>query len=102
MGSEMCIRDSINFAGGRLREYFSLYKLGVEHDCLVESGYISATTFNNVVYVACELEEYDWAESFIDKHVPFLSYDNKLLGNIKLLYTCYLHFGRGNYKAVLD
>ncbi len=91
----------INFSGGRLREYFSLYKLGVEHDLLVESGYISATMFNNVVYVACELEDYDWAEGFIEKHVPFLSYNNKLLANIKLLYTCYLLFGRGNYQEVL-
>ena len=83
-------------------EYFALYKPGVENHLFLENGNISPIHFNNIVHVSCQLEEFDWAEQFIEKYTSYLEGDDTMLTSISTLYNCYLHFGRGEYKQVLN
>jgi len=48
------------------RKSFELYKLGIEHKILLESGLLSRFTFTNVVTIALRLKEIDWTKSFIE------------------------------------
>ena len=55
------------------RELFELYKHGLQTNVFIESGIISRFTFMNIVNLGLKLNEYEWIESFIEKHKSNLS-----------------------------
>ncbi len=92
----------INYPGGRIAEHFELYKWGVKHGLFIEYNRISPVLFNNIIHIACQSQNYDWAQVFIDEHVQYLDSSKKeLLENIRILFTCQLEVGKGNYEHAL-
>ena len=91
----------IDYPGGRLREYFKLYKLGIKHRAFVNNGIMSPAVFNNILHVAHMLKEYVWAEGFVKEHINYLRYDRQTIENILLLVECYRLYGEEDFQGVL-
>lgn len=74
-----------NFAANQIRkgettyyqEAFQIYQFGVQQGLLLVDGYFPITIFNNIVNLACKVEDYKWANKFIDEYGQFLSKDHK-------------------------
>ena len=92
----------INYPGGRLPEYFGLFKLGVQHKVFISNSSMSAATFNNIIYVAHQMNEHAWTNKFVKEHVQYLNYDRPTIENIKSLFMCYDLYGLKRYQEVLD
>ncbi len=88
---------------GQLLENFKLCKIGIEFGLFIENNRMSPSHFNNIINIACQLKEYEWVNDFINSHSKFLLKDNKTdnLENNKLLYSCQLYFGNGEYRKVI-
>jgi len=50
-----------------------LYTKGIKTGALLENGYFSHRSFNNVVKLALRLEKFDWIENFMEENKHFLS-----------------------------
>ncbi len=57
-----------NIERNTIQEVFTLYKYGMEKQLLKVGGYITASKFQNIINVACELGEVAWAEAFYQEH----------------------------------
>lgn len=90
---------AINYCAKSIREgknnyvekALSLYLEGIKNEALLENGYFSAQSFNNVVKLALRLEKYGWIEDFIEEYKHFLppeSQNNTLRYNLAEL-SCY-------------
>lgn len=94
-----CIRR-LNKGGAKYyRESFSLYKMGLEKEVLLENGQLSPWTFKNVVVNGCYLDEFSWVEGFISKYhdlIPEEHRDNSYTFNLALV-----HWFKKDYKKVL-
>jgi len=90
----------INRNDGRfLQELFTLYKLQLSDDLLLEDGYLSEWDYKNIVTTAIRLGDLEWAGSFIDGYRETLlpaSMDNAYRFN-KASY----HYAAGEYEKVL-
>jgi len=90
----------INRNDGRfLQELFTLYKLQLSDDLLLEDGYLSEWDYKNIVTTALRLGELDWAKLFIEDYRDSLSpvsMDNAYRFN-KASY----HYAAGEYDDVL-
>lgn len=67
-----CIRKINQTAEGYLREALELYRKGLETEALLENGTLSRFTYNNAIGIALRLEEFGWAEHFLNHYRPFL------------------------------
>jgi len=56
-----------------IREAFELYLMSLKQGFLVDKGIMQDSTYTDLVSLACKLEEFDWAESFIQDHQSDLS-----------------------------
>ena len=54
-----------------------LYKEALEYEGFYDNGYLSPTSFRNIVFFALRNKEYDWAENFV-KH-----YSLRLIGSLR-------------------
>lgn len=63
-----CIRRLNTGSPSFVREAFELYRLSLEKGFLLEDRVMPESTFGNIVSLATKLEEYDWAEQFIENH----------------------------------
>ncbi len=55
------------------KEAFDIFNKGIEHDLIITDGYISEPKFLNIVNTACDLGEFEWTRSFVEKfkdHLP--------------------------------
>lgn len=67
---------AINFCIGKInagekafvRESFELYKMGLNQDVILRNKVLSPWTFANICLNALQLEEYEWAYSFIEEY----------------------------------
>lgn len=59
------------------RPTFELYKQALKSDGFYENGYLSESSFRNIIFFALRNEEFEWAEEFISK------YSNDLKPEIK-------------------
>ena len=55
-----------------LRESFDLYRFGFNENIIPYQNTISELNFLNIINIACELKEYDWAKKFIQESSKFL------------------------------
>jgi hypothetical protein len=55
-----------------LREAFELYRLGIENNILLESGYLSPWTYKNIASAGIKLKEFKWTSAFIDGYKAFV------------------------------
>ncbi len=94
-----CIRR-IN-AGHRpaLREAFTIYTLGLESHLLLEDGWLTPYTYNNIVGIAILLEELTWAEDFVQRYGEHLEPEQRAMHFA--LNSARLAYARKNYRAAL-
>ncbi|MCI5080540.1 MAG: hypothetical protein MRY78_02550, partial [Saprospiraceae bacterium] len=78
---------------------FELYEIGLQLDLFRENGIISEQKFSNVLNVAFEVDEFQWAQSFIHKYSSSLP--EKTRSTILILANARLAFEMQNFKKVL-
>lgn len=85
-----------------IKERFELYKILVENRYYANSTdvYFDDILFGNIVLVASNLQEYEWAEKFIDEHKELLAPENKQ--NIINYSLARVYIGKGEYEAALN
>jgi hypothetical protein len=96
-----CIKKS-NTANSKttwFRQTWELYKEALEYDILLENGQISRFSFNNIASVAVHLGEVDWAEQFIEKHLPQV--ERKFRAAASSLNFARIAYARKQYDAAL-
>lgn len=83
-----------------LREYFELFKDGLEGEFLLDEGQLAPWLFRNSIGVALRLGEYDWVEQFIlgySDHLPASLRENAVSFNLATLY-----FYQKKYDQVIE
>ncbi|MCB0555836.1 MAG: hypothetical protein KDD02_19975, partial [Phaeodactylibacter sp.] len=55
-----------------IQQAFELYRKGLERGVLLEEGALSKFTYNNVLMLAIALQEWAWAENFLEKYKAHL------------------------------
>jgi len=83
-----------------LREAFDMYKYGLEQSVWIEDGIIDYNLFDNIVGVACNLKQYQWAESFIHQYTECLKAEVR--ADTKMMALCRLEFNKGNFEKTLE
>lgn len=83
-----------------LEETFNLYKFGLENKTLIYKGKIEATSFINIITLACNLGEYEWAENFAKENKIFLS--SKIETEVEAIGLMIISFKKKNYNQVVS
>ncbi|MCO6489803.1 MAG: hypothetical protein J5I98_15410 [Phaeodactylibacter sp.] len=94
-----CIRKINQTAEGYLREALELYQKGLETEVLLENGALSRFTYNNAIGIALRLQEYGWAERFLNHYRPYLEASQQEAAYS--LNAARLAFARRQYGQVL-
>jgi hypothetical protein len=81
-------------------EALRLYQYGLESQMLLVDGKISAFAYKNIVTLALNLKEFDWAAYFIETYTPYLP--EHLKENYQHFNTAKLAFDRGNYQEAMS
>lgn len=63
-----CIRRMNDGDDLFIREGWELYQEGINQEILLENGFLSRFTFNNMIALALLLKEYDWIDDFIEQN----------------------------------
>jgi len=95
-----CVR---NISKGRrdfIAKALDLYLDGIRSQGLFENGYLTHSTFTNVVKLALMLNRYDWIEGFIETYSEFLSPGSRTDALHYNLAELYYH--RGDYDGARD
>ncbi|MFM9948740.1 MAG: tetratricopeptide repeat protein [Saprospiraceae bacterium] len=96
----VCIRR-INAADKKyMREAFDLYRGGLERRVFLENGYLSKTTYRNVMNIAVGVGEWDWAFSYLQEFQSFLSPKDR--ENIYRYNLATYYFRKQEYDAALE
>lgn len=83
-----------------LRETFELYRRGFENKSLLLENRITVFTFNNVVLIALRIEEFVWAENFIENYSQYLKSDSK--ESTVLYCEARLAFAKGDFDQAMS
>ncbi len=63
-----CIRKINTGAKPYFNEAFELYRLSLEDGLLLEDGVFPESTYNNIVSLAIQANEFEWGKNFIDEY----------------------------------
>ncbi len=67
-----CIQG-INRGKQEYRSYLlEIYKKGMSKDILLEKGKLSRFTYKNIITIALNQKQYDWAKAFLEKYYTYL------------------------------
>ncbi|GJM31468.1 MAG: hypothetical protein DHS20C18_04690 [Saprospiraceae bacterium] len=109
--TEVEVRDlyllAINFCIRKLnegqeeygRQGLVLYKQGLQESFLLENGWLSRFTFNNIVGSSLRLREFDWAEQFIVDYEAQLEASHR--ESTVQFNRARLEYARGNYRNAM-
>lgn len=97
-----------NFAAAQIRdgkeEYWTsthlLNKFGVEHSIFTRDGGISASQFNNIIAVAGQVKDFNWANAFLSSHSRYLQKDSR--DKTIILAKAIISFEKREFKKVID
>lgn len=67
-----CVRRLNTGGEAYVEAVFELFKYGLEHKILLEQGKLSRFTYKNIVTAAARLQEYVWAEQFIETYTELI------------------------------
>ena len=84
-----CIRQLNRGHRIYIRKAFDLYRKGLERKVLLDHGVISKFTYKNVLMLAIGLQEWDWAEAFLEQyknHLPLKERENIYRYNLAIFY----------------
>ncbi|MCB9275213.1 MAG: hypothetical protein H6564_14310 [Lewinellaceae bacterium] len=80
-----------------IQQAFELYRKGLERGVLLEEGALSKFTYNNVLMLAIALQEWEWAEGFLEQykaHLPERERENIYRYNLAVYYFRKPDYGR--------
>ena len=95
-----CIKKLNSGQTAYLRELFTLYQELMEGKIIYEGGYLPPQHFKNIVTVGIRLEEFSWAESFIEQYcqdIPEIEKENARIYN-----QASLAYARRDYSRSLQ
>jgi len=96
----VCIRR-INAADKKyMREAFDLYQSGLSRRVFLENGYLSKTTYRNVMNIAVGVGEWDWAFRYLEAFQAYLP--PKERENIFRYNLATYYFRKNEYDAALE
>ncbi len=81
-------------------ETLDIYKESLKKEVLFRQGYLTAVTFNNIVFFALRTGQYDWAETFINEYGHYLN--DKDRNSSVSLSMARVEFYRKNYGKVIE
>lgn len=97
----ICISHCINqVRNGNLtysQNILELYKIMHHKDLLVEEGLISISMLKNMVSIACQEQEFDWAKQLIEHYRPYIR--KAVRESVYQFYFGILAFYQKNYEA---
>jgi hypothetical protein len=67
-----CIRRQNQGELTYVRETLDLYRIGLESRVLMENDTISIYNYKNILTLALKIEDYNWAEAFLNEYKKFL------------------------------
>lgn len=99
---------AINYCIGKLnrgkrryiREALGLYRAALEKEVLLEDGLLSKFTYNNILMLAIAVEEWDWADVFLDTYKAYLPAREK--ENTYRYNRAVFWFRRPQYEKAMD
>lgn len=95
-----CIRKANTGHFEFYNESLGLYKDLLRNDMLIEDNQLSPTRFRNIVFVATKVENYSWAEEFIEKYQYRI--DSKYRENAVTYNLARLNFFKEDFEKVLQ
>ncbi len=88
------------------RQLVDIYKLGLEKGLLLVKGRISAERFTNIVVAALLVQDFQWAEDFLERYEPALEKEVKETVSLCRAYWHYHHGWRKgrpeDFETALD
>ncbi len=67
-----CIKKLNQGESEFIREAFDLYRSALGADLLLENGYLSPFTYNNILLLGLNLKEFKWVEEFLHHYKDYL------------------------------
>ncbi len=83
-----------------IREHLEIYQFGLKKGLLLENGILSFNLFQNIINVACAVEELEWAGTFIKTYSPLVKEEER--ANAVALGSAYVAFMAGDCEQSLD
>ncbi|MFT4535395.1 MAG: hypothetical protein ACJA1A_002463 [Saprospiraceae bacterium] len=81
-------------------ETLDVYKGALAKETLFENGYLTTVSFNNIVFFALRVGEYDWAEQFVENYMDRLN-DTDRPSSVSIS-LARIEFYRKNYGKVIE
>lgn len=82
------------------QEVLTIYQSSLQSEALYVDGYLSPTTFRNIVFFALRVGDYAWAETFCNDYVLKLRDEHQ--ENAKLFSLARIALYRKDYALVID
>lgn len=82
------------------RESFEWYETMLANKLLMTKEVLPSTTFRNIVLIAIRIEEFEWAQNFIEENHSFLEADKQVA--TKMLSLGQLYFNMKQYDKVME
>lgn len=100
LAANYCIRQLNQGEKRFAREGLSIYKEGLKNEVLFLNGSLSRFTYRNIVAKAIVSKDFNWAESFIQKHTEKLA--EKYRESTYCFNLAWLEYERGNLDKALE
>lgn len=94
-----CIRRQNTGELEYVKETLSLYQWGFNNQILLENGVMSPYNYKNAQLLAIKIEDFDWAEKFLNDFKPFLP--EKERENIYKYNLAIFHFRKNDYTQAM-
>jgi len=82
------------------KEILKLYQYGLEKDLLFPNGLIPLIRYINIIGVACDVNEYNWAINFVNTYSKLVVSTN--INEIKILGLAQIEFSKSNFEKVIE
>jgi len=99
MAINLCISNMNRGQEPYVREGFEWYRLGISRDVLLQDGFLTRETYLNIVANSIKLEEYEWANHFLEEHSVKLEED--LRENTENFARARLAYEQKNYSHAM-
>ena len=81
------------------KEAILLYRWGFDKRVLFENGVLSSYSYKNTLQLALKIEDFDWAEKFINDFKPFLPEKDR--ENLYKYNLAIFHFRKNDYQTAM-
>jgi hypothetical protein len=79
---------------------FEVYKYGLDEQILTYQNTINQTNFENIVSIACRIQDYQWAKEFAQAHQNYLT--ENIRKDTFTLSMATIYFSQGKFQMVID